>query len=613
MSLGLGLLAGAIFHTPSAAAQDTTRVRRDSAFVRDSIVADSLERVRARQDSIRAARAADSIKAPIAGVVMPALTDVGQVYRWDRSQLFASGALTLTDLLARIPGVTTFQSGWIASPQVAALGGEFGRVRIFLDGFELDEMNPRAGLVQDLSIVPLWTMEEVRIERTAREIRVHMRTWTTRSTTAATRVDVATGDFDTNTYRGYYAKRFQQGLLLQAGAYQYGTQDNALGDADHLALIARAGWAKGKLSVVATYYALGLDRSDQPRLEVAGRPDLPRQESRYTQAYFRMAYGDPMQDGLWGQVGAGSFQFKLTRGDSVFVTPGQPPDTTVFKRDTLRTRPQLMGALGYNVGGLRFNAISRVRRVRDIDYISAATRATFERKWLSASIHAERRLPESSLTTDASFRILPLPFLAFAGSLGRTSPVTTGDFPTTLAATAEAGLKLGRAWLTGGAFMRDTAALAAPIIFDTALTPTATGRLTGTYATIRGKVFADLGLDVLGVRWDQPHVYRPRYQARTQLYIDTEWRSAVPSGNLNIFAAIAHEYRDRAVFPFIDADEAPTSSVYRTWNFHIEVRVLRAVVTYQFRNILGFPYEQVPGFRMPRQSNYYGVRWEFVN
>ncbi|MEW5917494.1 MAG: Plug domain-containing protein, partial [Gemmatimonadota bacterium] len=216
------------------------------------------------------------------------LADVGDVYRWDRSQLFATGALTLNDLLARIPGVTTFQSGWIASPQVAAYAGEFRRVRVFLDGFELDEVNPRAGGVQDYATIPLWTLEEVRIERSAREIRVHMRTWTTRSTTAATRVDVSTGDYDTNSYRGYYAKRFTQGILLQAGAYQYGTQDDALGDADHLALIARAGWAKGKFSVTGTYYTLGLDRAEQLRIQDVQRPSLPAQDARYTQAYGRI-------------------------------------------------------------------------------------------------------------------------------------------------------------------------------------------------------------------------------------------------------------------------------------------------------------------------------------
>jgi hypothetical protein len=618
VSLGLGLLAGAILHAPGAAAQDTARVVRDSAFIRDSISADSLRRVQARQDSIRAARAADSIKAPVAPPPMPPLADIGDEYRWDRSQLFATGALTLNDLLARIPGVTTFQSGWIASPQVAAYAGEFRRVRLFLDGFELDEVNPRAGDVQDYSTVPLWTLDEVRIERSAREIRVHMRTWTTRSTTPATRVDVATGDFDTNTYRGYYAKRFQQGMLLQAGAYQYGTQDNALGDADHLALIARAGWATGRFSVVGTYYTLGLDRSLQARLATAVRPDLPRQESRYTQAYARVMYGDPSQDGLWVQLGAGSFEFKLTRGDSIIVTPGSPPDTTVFRRDTTRSRPQYVAAVGYTLGPLDVSLNVPVRDVRGDLFVAPAASVALATDRFVTNIFVQTRKPDSTLTADATVRVTPLPFLALSGTIGRTSPIESADRPTTLAVRAELGLKLGRVWLTGGGIMRDTTEVAPPIAFDTGFTAVAGGgvgggRLTGAFATIRGKVLGDLGLDVMGMRLYEAGSYRPGYQSRAQLYIDTQWRSAVPSGNLNIFGAVTHEYRDRVFFPVRGRAEPLASSIYRTWNFHLEVRILRAVISYQFRNVLGLPYEQVPGFRMPRQTNYYGVRWEFVN
>lgn len=621
--LGLGLLVGAIFHPGSAFAQDTTRVRRDtavvrdSAAIRDSIVADSVRRATYRADSIRAARAADSIKAPIAPFAAPPLADIGAIYRWDRDQLFASGALTLNDLLDRIPGVTAFQSGWIASPQVASYGGEFGTIRVFLDGFEIDEVNPRAGEVRDFSKIPLWTVEEVRIERSAREIRVHLRTWSVRSTTAQTRVDIATGDYQTNTYRGYYGKRYGRGGLLQIGAYQYSTQHNELGDADHLALFARTGWAKGKLSVTGSYYSLGLDRSEQLRIATEPRrSNLLRQDSRYTQAYARIAYGDPSQDGIWAQLGAGSFEFKLTRGDTTLVTqiPGDTvPDTTLVKRDTLRTRPQYLAAVGWGAGPLRVSATSRAHDVGNQLLVSGSLRAAVVYDRLVASVHAEQRMLDSNLTADVSVRVQPLSFLALSGSVGRTSPTSSAQHPTVTAARGELGLRLGRVWFAGGAIFRDTAELRAPVVFDTAFQPVAAGRLTGTFATVRGKFFGDLGLDVVGVRWDTQGYYRPRYQTRSQLYLDTKWLSAVKSGNLNILTALTHEYRDGVFFPLSAPDQPLRSSVYRTWNFLLEVRILRAVLSYQFRNLVGLPYEQVPGFQMPRQTNLYGIRWEFVN
>jgi hypothetical protein len=246
-------------------------------------------------------------------------------------------------------------------------------------------------------------------------------------------------------------------------------------------------------------------------------------------------------------------------------------------------------------------------------YVSASVRAAAVYERLTASVHAEQRMLDSNRTIDATVRVTPLPFLALSATVGQTAPVSSAERPTTIAGRAEAGVRLGRVWFTGGALMRDTALLVAPIAFDTAFQPISEGRLTGTFATIRGKFLGDLGLDVVGVRWNTEGFYRPQYQTRSQLYIDTQWRSSVPSGNLNILAAVTHEYRSRTFFPVAAPGIPEASDVYRTWGLLLEVRILRAVLSYQFRNILGFPYEQVPGYLMPRQTNFYGVRWNFVN
>ena len=102
---------------------DTLR-RADSISVAVPLPADSARadsaRARQRADSIRAARlareAADTIKAPIATAEVPPDVEIASRYRWNRDQLFSSGALTLGELLGRIPGVTAYMSGWIATP-----------------------------------------------------------------------------------------------------------------------------------------------------------------------------------------------------------------------------------------------------------------------------------------------------------------------------------------------------------------------------------------------------------------------------------------------------------------------------------------------------------------
>ena len=119
----------------------------------------------------------DSIKAPIGRFADPATYEIGPQYEWNREQLFATGALTVADLLDRIPGATTYRSGWLATPQTATYNADFRRVRIFYDGVEMDALDNTTGGLLDLSTVQLWTLEHLTIERTASELRLYLRTW----------------------------------------------------------------------------------------------------------------------------------------------------------------------------------------------------------------------------------------------------------------------------------------------------------------------------------------------------------------------------------------------------------------------------------------------------
>ena len=65
------------------------------------------------------------------------------------------------------------------------------------------------------------------------------------------------------------------------------------------------------------------------------------------------------------------------------------------------------------------------------------------------------------------------------------------------------------------------------------------------------------------------------------------------------------------IFPLAAGDvrNAPA----KTLSALLEIRIMRAVVTYQQRNILGYQYQVIPGFDMPRVLAIYGVRWDFWN
>ncbi|HEX7089053.1 MAG TPA: TonB-dependent receptor plug domain-containing protein [Longimicrobiales bacterium] len=124
------------------------------------------------------------------------------VWEWDRAALLASGALTLTDLLARIPGVTTVRYGLVGMPELASgLGGNAGRIELFLDGFALD---PLGGPGLDLSRIQLAELESVRVRRGLGSLRIELETLSSWERAAYSRIEAGTGDYGTDLLRGLF-------------------------------------------------------------------------------------------------------------------------------------------------------------------------------------------------------------------------------------------------------------------------------------------------------------------------------------------------------------------------------------------------------------------------
>jgi hypothetical protein len=158
------------------------------------------------------------------------------------------------------------------------------------------------------------------------------------------------------------------------------------------------------------------------------------------------------------------------------------------------------------------------------------------------------------------------------------------------------------------------------IAYDPTLyTTETTASATGIFGRVRGKFYQDLGVDVFGIRWNAPGFYRPEMQARSELYVDTNWLRRFPSGNFGFLGSIAYEYRRSVAFPTLGSSESPAgapqvSLFSHTLYSRLEVRILDAVIFFHARNGLSpLRYELVPGFLLPRQRFDYGVRWEFWN
>ncbi|HWP72296.1 MAG TPA: hypothetical protein VNM36_14385, partial [Gemmatimonadaceae bacterium] len=508
---------------------------------------------------------------------------------------------------------------------MAAVNGRFARVRVFMDGVELDPLNSRLEGQHDLSVIDLWHLEDATVETTGEEVRVHLRTWRVNNTTPFTQINIHTGDVQTNLYSGFFGKRFSGGQVLQLAGNHYATTDSRTHEAgDQTSLWARLGIARGSWSADASLLRSGRKFTERT-FEGAPPPTdtIPTMDGLSSVAIARFAWGDAVTSPWWVQV-IGSAQSYSIRNPPLLVidsVPGpggggpggspQEPDSLEVDNDTTQSRPQLVLTGGITRGSLRVSALGRLRRWRGLSTVSPAVRVGFVSGPLSLSFLGERSPLDSVQRLEGGALFNFGGRFALSGSVSQFSPIEGADAPTSLAIRAEIGARAGRMWFTTGTLRRDTTFLPAAIAFDTAFRSANQGPSNGIFATMRGKFYRDVGLDVTATRYDAAGIYRPQYETRSRLYVDSDMRGKFPTGNLSIMASIIHEYRTEALFPV--ANDLLQSSQYRIWTAELEIRLLSATVSFLYRNFLGQAYQQVPGFTMPSVTSIYGIRWSFIN
>ena len=570
--------------------RDTVRQPADTLTARDSVPA-------------------DTVASPFARAEAPG---VETIYWWSRDAIFQSNAQTLAELLEVVPGVTSYRTAFLASPAVVAYLGDITRIRVFYDGLELMSLDPRTGSVHDLVEVPLWSAEEVRLERAAGELRVHMRSWRVTLTTPVTRTDVYTGDEDANLYRGFFGRRFSNGFGFQVGAQQYSTSSRRnLGGGDELSLLARVGWARGAWSLDGFVNRARRNREAQQRtLEPTRR--IPGLEATRTDAYVRAAYGDPDR-GPWVQLIAGSLEFDESTPNTGAPTPTDP-DEPILDPDTSRSRAQYVATGGIDIGGVRLSAANRLQVFEGERINGQSARASFDRGPLALALFAERSPGDSTRRADVTGRFDITNFLWVGGSASqRSDDADKADALDVRAYRAEAGVRLSRLNVSGGLLARDSVVIAPATLFDEGYVARGDGAIAGPFLAVRGALWREINVDAWGVMWgEDTGPYRPRYQSRVQLYLATRWLSRFPSGNFGLILSGTHDYKAAACFPTSDGG-CELSDHSRIISTLVEIRILKAALTWQFQNVRLSQYDRVPGFQMPRGVNFYGVRWEFLN
>lgn len=635
IALGLSASQGAAQVRPDSVRRDTVAVTVPSP-ARDSAAADSAmqARVLARTDSVRQALLADTIKAPIARFETPQHAEVTERLRFVGKEILSTGAMNLSDLLDRVPGVTTYRSGWMAGLHASSYNGSPSRVRVFLDGIEMDAIETRNGGALDLTDVQLWALDEVVIERAPGEVRVWLRSATVVKTIPFSRVDIFTGDLNTNGFRGLLARRWRNGFLLQLGGQQVATQSAGVsafgapvggvasqrlrGDGTIQNFTGRTGWARGRLSVDAFATSVSRDRDAHTARE--GFDSLPAFKGGRREGYVRVGYGDTTS-GLWTQVLTGAVRTTL-QGDSAAAAIATPPlggevDTTaVAPLDTVRSQTQHVLAVGYRSQRWAASLTNRARPVDGSLRHAPAFRASGAVWKLDLGLYAERQGRDSTDRTDLSARLRPTSwFMLTAGRSSRSPDDTTGR-PQATTLRTEAALRLRNLWIGGGMIRDDAGGYANPVLIGAPKADLVSAAAQGLLANVHGRLFKDVFLDVQALRWDGAQFSRPQTQVRVELALVSEWRRRFPKGEFSINARLMYDQRGGVPFYYGEAEGEPDIRVTEPAQVAtglLELRIQRATLFYQYRNLTGGQYEQIRGITMPPAVQMYGVRWEFSN
>jgi hypothetical protein len=556
----------------------------------------------------------DTIKTPIARPYVPRSTEIGgRDWHWDRDQLFASGAFTLGDLLASVPGVTMMTTGFILAPQVASYYGDPGKLRLYLDGVELDVLNPRNGGIHDLAMIPLWSLEDVKAERAAGELRVHMRIWRVDRTTANTRADVVTGTENLNLYRGFYGKRFDNGMVIQLAGQQQSNISPGGMDGDALGGLARFGWARGSWSVDATWIHQGIDRNSGDRF-INTSPQLatiPAYNGNEELAYLRIGWRDPEADGPWAQLIASTLsEAKRDTGSSVttVLAGAGLRDST----DTLRSRAQYVLAAGITKWGIRLSSTNRIRSINGKFNFSPGVRAEYDSKLLTVSAFGERGA-DSTTRTDVLGRFAPFSWLNIGGGVSRSAPNNAALGAASINTRLEVAVEWHNRWLTGGVVTRSASLEAPPIEIDTTLRTIASPAANGVIVSYRGPLLFGVNLDVDAINWSITDAYRPQTQARTRLWFESSFLHRFPRNNFHLLVSGTFDYFSTLYVPLGTNPVGQSSAGAGIFSTLLEIRISTATIFWQYRNPVGAIYSTYPGYVMPRLVNMYGMRWQFWN
>jgi hypothetical protein len=527
---------------------------------------------------------------------------------FDRDALWFSGALTLGELLERVPGVMLVRAGWFGRPEVIHYAGQGATsVVLVLDGFVLDPIGQDSTGI-DLSRIELGLLRRVEVEVLPSQLRVYLFTDGQAVRRARTETSFATGDASTSSYLIRYLNRWKNGTQLALGVNYLATNGavTSPGRSSDLGLWAKGSWVPApRFGVAYQVLSVSVDRDSFSVAGVSGPVTPPSGKAHRTDAFFR-GFIASRTDGM-------GLRFDALVGSTSY-------------RDTsaAHDRDQLQGAAiaSYRAGHWSSELTARLRdsptpvEVQLRAAASPLASLTLSGYLLSRTHLGGRQSREGAL--EAEFR--PWPALTFHAAARSRDEVAAPVFPADSAQRVtdyEAGLTLTTRSIDLDVSLARHGAYGPPV-YGTfgSVVPAypALGVRTATVAfALRPTAYLTVSgwyrhpLDALTSAYEPPHHTRIWATFRSRLL------PVLRRGAFDFVAEGSLEGWSRGALGLDGAGSPVLLRGATVVDWRLELRLLGAALFWTFRNAEIERYSVVPGVFMPRLMQRYGVRWEFTN
>ena len=548
------------------------------------------------------------------------------VWEWDRSALRRLPALSLLDLLERLPGVVPVRVDIVGQPEGASVfGATAGGIRYVVDGFEID---PLTGPTFDASRLPLLALERVRVERRVTGITVRVRTLSPDHPRPRSIIEAGTGDYDVNLFRGLFLAPGVLGGPLALGFERLGG-DGFLpgGGSNHIGGWLKWSWITDGAGVQVEYRQSDLDRTGIGDGLVGARRDWAVRARASRGVVTGEAYvgGSSVEDDLGDRVHRESTPQGGVRLQADLDAPF-PVEARAAAR--FRSHPRLPRqevAIGLRVAPLRLLAVEGEASQGRLDGGSQG-------HWTARAQGG----PFGGVTVFGElFGGEPL----LGDGVSQRLPAATDSLSVAVTregARAGAEVSWGGFTLAGAAVRATTSPVTGRGIASVArfVRRGVGGEATGWEAMARIPTgWSPLWLEGWFVAMDAPdRLYVPEEQFRAGIVYH---HRPLASDNLELYARVEHAFRGAMSVPaaLVDGDPdagseatfAPPKlggfgavSAYRSTHFELLIRVVtvRAFIRWDVARYhveeQDFP-EDLPGFAFPRQRILYGVKWDFLN